>query len=81
MAESFVKTFKRDYVYTNTLSDAQTVLKQLSAWFEDYNENAPHKGLKMKTPREYNLYFVLTNSHNTSFFCFNKVSLLNTFIS
>lgn len=55
MAEAFVKTFKHDNVYVNNLSDAQTVLKQISAWFEDYNENAPHKGLKMKTPREYRL--------------------------
>ena len=22
-------------------------------WFEDYNEYHPHKGLKMKSPREY----------------------------
>lgn len=42
MADAFVKTFKCDYAYVNNLSDAQTVLKQISAWFEDYNENAPH---------------------------------------
>ena len=53
MAEAFVKTFKRDYVYLNKLDNAQAVLAQLPYWFEDYNENAPHKGLKMKTSREY----------------------------
>jgi transposase InsO family protein len=53
MAESFVKTFKRDYVYLNRLDDADAVMRQLPIWFEDYNENAPHKGLKMKSPREY----------------------------
>jgi putative transposase len=53
MAESFVKTFKRDYVYMNNLSDAVTVLEQLPLWFEDYNNNHPHKGLKMMAPREY----------------------------
>jgi transposase InsO family protein len=53
MAESFVKTFKRDYVYLNRLDDAASVMRQLAAWIEDYNENAPHKGLKMKSPREY----------------------------
>jgi transposase InsO family protein len=53
MAEAFVKTFKRDYVYVNELWTAQSVLAQLPTWFEDYNENAPHKGLKMKSPREY----------------------------
>lgn len=53
MAESFVKTFKRDYVYINDRPDARTVMSQLPNWFEDYNENHPHKGLKMKSPRGY----------------------------
>ena len=53
MAESFVKTFKRDYVHLNNLTDARMVMKQLPAWFTDYNENHPHKGLKMMSPREY----------------------------
>jgi len=53
MAEAFVKTFKRDYVYLHDRPDAQTVLSQLSAWFEDYNENHPHKALRMKSPREF----------------------------
>jgi putative transposase len=53
MAEAFVKTFKRDYVYVHDRPDAKTVLSQLSAWFEDYNESHPHKGLQMKSPREF----------------------------
>jgi transposase InsO family protein len=53
MAESFVKTFKRDYVHMHILTDAITVMKQLPEWFADYNENHPHKGLKMMSPREY----------------------------
>jgi putative transposase len=53
MAESFVKTFKRDYVYVNELRDATSVMKQLAAWFEDYNEVHPHKGLRLQSPREY----------------------------
>lgn len=53
MAESFVKTFKRDYVHINNLADAVTVMNQLPGWFNDYNENHPHKGLKMMSPREY----------------------------
>ena len=53
MAESFVKTFKRDYVYVNELRDAASVMRQLAAWFEDYNEVHPHKGLRMQSPREY----------------------------
>jgi putative transposase len=53
MAEAFVKTFKRDYVYVHDRPDAQTVLSQLSRWFEDYNESHPHKALQMKSPREF----------------------------
>jgi len=53
MAEAFVKTFKRDYVYINDRPDAMTVLSQLDHWFNDYNENHPHKGLKMLSPREF----------------------------
>jgi transposase InsO family protein len=53
MAEAFVKTFKRDYVWFGDLKDAVTVMGQLEKWFNDYNENAPHKALKMRSPREY----------------------------
>jgi transposase InsO family protein len=53
MAEAFVKTFKRDYVYVHDRPDALTVMSQLPAWFEDYNESHPHKGLGMKSPREF----------------------------
>jgi len=53
MAEAFVKTFNRDYVYVNNLANAEVVLGQLSGWFNDYNENAPHKGLKMRSPRQF----------------------------
>lgn len=53
MAESFVKTFKRDYVYVNDVWDADSVLSLLPKWIADYNENAPHKGLKMMSPREF----------------------------
>lgn len=53
MAEAFVKTFKRDYVRCNPCPDAATVLRQLPIWFEDYNTNHPHRGLKMLSPREF----------------------------
>lgn len=53
MAEAFVKTFKRDYVYVHDRPDAQSVLSQLPGWFEDYNEIHPHKGLRLKSPREF----------------------------
>ncbi|HAO6705529.1 TPA: IS3 family transposase [Escherichia coli] len=53
MVESFVKTFKRDYVYVNDLPDAVTVMEKLTEWMEDYNNWHPHKELKMQSPREY----------------------------
>jgi putative transposase len=53
IAEAFVKTFKRDYAYISDLSSAKRVMKQLPEWFDDYNNYAPHKGLKMLSPREY----------------------------
>ena len=53
MAEAFVKTFKRDYVWTADLSNAVTVMNQLPKWFEDYNEVAPHKDLKMLSTRQF----------------------------
>ena len=53
MAESFVKTLRRDYVYLSRLASAAVVLAQLPRWIEDYNEVHPHKGLKMRSPREY----------------------------
>lgn len=53
MAEAFVKTIKRDYAAISRLTDARSVMRQLPLWFEDYNEYAPHKGLKMLSPREF----------------------------
>lgn len=53
MAEAFVKTFKRDYVYLAELHNADEVLRALTAWFDDYNEHHPHRGLGMRSPRQY----------------------------
>ena len=53
MAEAFVKRFKQDYVYFGKLTSAKTLMEQLPAWFEDYNNFAVHKGLGMKSPREF----------------------------
>jgi transposase InsO family protein len=52
MAESFVKSFKRDYVFFYVRPDALTVLEQLAAWFADYNQVRPHRGLRMCSPRQ-----------------------------
>ena len=53
MAEAFVKTFKRDYVYLAELHTADDVLRALAAWFADYNDHHPHSGLGMRSPREF----------------------------
>lgn len=53
ISEAFVNTLKRDYVNVTPLPDAATVLGLIARWFEDYNENHPHSGLKMRSPREY----------------------------
>jgi len=53
MAEAFVKTFKRDYASLDRLENMHDVMSKLSGWFDDYNENAPHQGLKMMSPRQF----------------------------
>lgn len=53
MAESLVKTFKRDYVYVQRNPDAATVLDRLAADFHDYNEVRPHSRLGMRSPRAF----------------------------
>ena len=53
MSEAFVNTLKRDYIDGADCSSAETVLRQLPGWIEDYNEYAPHSGLGQRSPREY----------------------------
>lgn len=53
MAESFVNTFRRDYLSRMDLTDAKTVMAQLPAAFEHFNEVHPHSSLRMRSPREF----------------------------
>jgi putative transposase len=53
MSEAFVNTMRRDYIESADLWSAAGVIAQVPAWFEDYNEVAPHSALKMKSPREF----------------------------
>jgi len=53
LAEAFVKTFKRDYVDGAERRDAESVLAELSGWFDNYNTRAPHSALAMRSPAEY----------------------------
>lgn len=50
MAESFVNTFKRDYVSQMDRSCADIVLKQMPAAFQHFNEVHPHSSLGYKSP-------------------------------
>lgn len=53
MSDAFVRTLKRDYIHVRPLPDVSIILSQIAWWFEDYNENHPHSGLRMRSPREY----------------------------
>ncbi|MGP8431906.1 IS3 family transposase [Paraburkholderia fungorum] len=53
MAESFVKTMKRDYVAFMPKPDAATAARNLAVAFEHYNEQHPHSALKYRSPREF----------------------------
>lgn len=53
MAESFVNTFKRDYVARMDQRDSRTVLAQLPAAFKHFNEVYPHSSLEIRSPREF----------------------------
>lgn len=53
IAEAFLKTLKRDYTRVANLADAETVMRLLPVWFEDYNTFHPHSCLRMLSPREY----------------------------
>jgi transposase InsO family protein len=53
VCEAFVKTLKGDYARVNPRPDAISVLQQLPAWSEDYNNSHPHSGLRMGSPREF----------------------------
>lgn len=53
MAESFVKTMKRDYISIMPKPDGLTAVKNLAEAFEHYNEWHPHSALRYRSPREY----------------------------
>ncbi|MEP8417545.1 IS3-like element IS2 family transposase [Escherichia coli] len=53
IAESFVKTIKRDYISIMSKPDGLTAAKNLAEAFEHYNEWHPHSALGYRSPREY----------------------------
>ena len=55
-----VETMEYRFASRDQLPDAITVMMQLPAWFADYNASHPHKGLKMKSPWEYQKQLALS---------------------
>ena len=53
MAESFVKTIKRDYLAHTPNPDRETALRNLAIAFEHCNEQHPHSALNYRSPREF----------------------------
>ncbi len=53
ISEAFENTLKRDCVRVTPLPDAQVVLDLVSGRIEDYNDNHPNSGLKLRSPREF----------------------------
>ncbi|EFP68715.1 integrase core domain protein [Shigella dysenteriae 1617] len=53
IAESFVKTIKRDYISIMPKPDGLTAAKNLAEAFEHYNEWHPHSALGYRSSREY----------------------------
>lgn len=53
MAESFVKTIKRDYASLALRPDARAVIWQLHGWFEHYNTRHLYSALKYLPPRTF----------------------------
>ncbi|WP_187765078.1 IS3 family transposase [Escherichia albertii] len=53
IAESFVKTIKRDYISVMPKPDGLTAAKNLAEAFGHYNEWHPHSALGYRSPREY----------------------------
>jgi len=53
LAEAFFGSFKRDYVSQACLETLEDVRRQLPAWVEHYNREAPHSALAMQSPAEF----------------------------
>ena len=61
LAEAFFGSFKRDYVYQACLETLEEVGRQLPAWIEHYNREAPHSALGMQSPAEFYAGWIVKN--------------------
>jgi putative transposase len=53
VCETVTKNLKRDYARVNRRSGDISILQQLPAWFEDYNNIHLHSSLRMRLPCEF----------------------------
>ena len=53
MAESFVKTLKRDYAKLANKPDSKTMMAQLKDWFDGYNSYHPPSALGYLPPTRF----------------------------
>ena len=61
LAEAFFGSFKRDYVYQACLETFEEVARQIPAWIEHYNREAPHSALRMQAPTEFYAAWIVKN--------------------
>jgi len=48
-----LRTFKSDYVRVSAIPNARSVMSDLPAWFDHYNQIHPHKALGHRSPAEF----------------------------
>jgi transposase InsO family protein len=53
--ERFNRTIKEQFIYNNwdNMQDLQTMNAKMQKYLEWYNEEKPHKGIKLRTPKEF----------------------------
>jgi putative transposase len=61
LAEAFFGSFKRDYVYQAGLDTVEEVRRQVPAWIDHYNREAPHSALRMQSPVEFSAAWLVKN--------------------
>jgi putative transposase len=61
LAEAFFGNFKPGYVYQACLETSEKVMRQLPAWIEHYNRQAPHSVLRMRAPAESYAEWIVKN--------------------
>ena len=61
LAEAFFGSFKRDDVYQASLDTLEAVRRQVPAWIDHYNQEAPHSALRMQSPVEFYAAWLVKN--------------------